>query len=29
MWYVKELFNRAHVAFILWRLRRQRGTPYY
>jgi len=26
MWYVKDLVDRAQVAFILWRLRRrQRG----
>jgi hypothetical protein len=24
MWYVKDLFQRAQVAFILWRLRRRR-----
>jgi hypothetical protein len=24
MWYVKDLFDRAHVAFLLWRLRRHR-----
>ena len=29
MSYVRELFDRALVAFILWRLRRQRSTPYY
>jgi hypothetical protein len=24
MWYVKDLLDRAQVAFLLWRLRRQR-----
>jgi hypothetical protein len=24
MWYVKDLVDRAQVAFILWRLRRHR-----
>jgi hypothetical protein len=24
MWYVKDLFDRAQVAFLLWRLRRHR-----
>jgi hypothetical protein len=24
MWYVKNLFDRAQVAFLLWRLRRHR-----
>jgi hypothetical protein len=25
MWYVKDLVDRAQVAFILWRLRRRGG----
>jgi hypothetical protein len=25
MWIVKELVDRAHVAFLLWRLRRHRA----
>jgi hypothetical protein len=26
MWYVKDLVDRAQVAFILWRLRRRSRT---
>jgi hypothetical protein len=26
MWYVKDLLERAQVAFILWRLRRHRAS---
>lgn len=26
MWYVKDLLDRAQVAFLLWRLRRHRRT---
>lgn len=28
MWYVKDLVDRAQVAFILWRLRRLRPTAH-
>lgn len=26
MWYVKDLVDRAQVAFLLWRLRRRRPS---
>ncbi len=26
MWYVKDLVDRAQVAFLLWRLRRRQRT---
>jgi hypothetical protein len=26
MWYVKDLLDRAQVAYLLWRLRRHRVT---
>jgi hypothetical protein len=27
MWYVKDLLDRAQVAFLLWRLHRRRRAP--